>query len=98
MDEADRSADDQGPVDDKQREEGQEQQTEAAPKAAQDEPAPDYMEDKTNAYLAYILRETELVKARTEKTSKNTSIIIGLLALQIVVLIMIWLDQSLGFL
>ncbi len=62
------------------------------PETLPEKATPDYAEDESIAYLAYILKETELIRARTEAIRRNTSVIIALLALAIIVLIIIWLD------
>jgi len=53
---------------------------------------PDYMKDKNIAYLAYILRETELLRNRVEKTSRQLSVLIALMTVGIIVFIVYWLD------
>ena len=56
------------------------------------EKVPDYMDDEANAYLAYILKEAELIRIKTEMIRRNTTVIIALLAVAIIVLVIVWLD------
>jgi len=56
------------------------------------ENVPDYMDDEAKAYLAYILKEAELIRIKTEMIRRNTTVIITLLAVAIIVLVIIWLD------
>jgi hypothetical protein len=57
-----------------------------------EEKVPDYMDNEATAYLAYLLKEAEMIRLRTEMIRRNTSIIIALLAVAIIVLVIIWLD------
>jgi len=49
-------------------------------------------EEETLAYLAYILRETELSRARLDRMHRDSIVTNMLLALAILVLIIVWLD------
>ena len=51
-----------------------------------------YSEDDTNAYLAYMLRELEVTSKAVRRANRDISILIGLVALNIIVLIIYWLD------
>jgi len=55
---------------------------------------PDWNQHPNTAYLAYILKEVELIRTRTDRTNRNTMIIVALLAIGIVVLIIAWLDLT----
>ena len=55
---------------------------------------PDWNQHPNTAYLAYILKEVELIRTRTDRTNRNTMIIVALLAIGIVVLIIAWLDRT----
>ena len=46
------------------------------------------------AYLAYILKEAEMTRARVDVIRRNTSIMIALMAITVIVMIIIWLDIS----
>lgn len=48
--------------------------------------------DETNAYLAYMLRELEVTSKAVRRANRDISILIGLVALNIIVLIIYWLD------
>jgi hypothetical protein len=53
---------------------------------------PEYTQDQTLAYLAYLLKEAELTRARLDVIRRNTSVMIGLLAIAVIVVIIVWLD------
>ena len=57
-----------------------------------EEKVPDYMDNEATAYLAYLLKEAEMIRMRTEMIRRNTTIIIALLAVAIIVLLIVWLD------
>ncbi len=52
----------------------------------------EYDADESTAYLAYLLREAEITSRRLESISRQVRIMIALLALNIIVLIIYWLD------
>lgn len=54
--------------------------------------SPEYTEDGNTAYLAYILREAELIRERADGISRKLSVVTSLLAVGILVLIIYWLD------
>ena len=68
------------------------QETRSTETTRQKGEVPDYMGEQALAYLAYILKEAELIRARTEMIRRNTTLIIVLLALAVIVLIIVWLD------
>ena len=49
-------------------------------------------EEETLAYLAYILKETELSRARLDRMHRDSIVTNMLLAIAILVLIIVWLD------
>jgi len=53
---------------------------------------PDWTQHPNAAYLAYILKEVELIRARTDRINRNMMVIVALLAIGIIVLIIVWLD------
>jgi hypothetical protein len=65
---------------------------EGRPPETLEEKVPDYMDNEATAYLAYLLKEAEMIRVRTEMIRRNTSIIIALLAIGIIVLVIVWLD------
>lgn len=71
-------------------------QGQGAPEPQQTQPVsePDWNQHPNTAYLAYILKEVELIRARTDRTNRNTMIIVALLAIGIMVLIIVWLDLT----
>ncbi len=69
-----------------------ENQTGGSPSSETSPQPPDYLQDKNTAYLAYILRETELIRARMDGMNRKVSVIVGLLAVAILVMIITWLD------
>ena len=64
----------------------------AQPPETSSQNVPDYMDNEATAYLAYPLKEAELIRVKTEMIRRNTSIIIALLAVAVIVLIIVWLD------
>jgi hypothetical protein len=65
---------------------------EGRPPETVEEKVPDYMDNEATAYLAYLLKEAEMIRLRTEMIRRNTTVIIALLAVAIIVLVIIWLD------
>lgn len=65
-----------------------------APQQTQPGGEPDWSQYPNAAYLAYILKEVELIRARTDRTNRNTMIIVALLSIGIMVLIIAWLDLT----
>jgi len=62
------------------------------PEPAQPGGEPDWAQHPDAAYLAYILKEVELIGVRTDRVARNTMIITALLAVGIIVVIIVWLD------
>jgi hypothetical protein len=60
--------------------------------SALEDSGPEYTQDQTLSYLAYLLKEAELTRARLDRIQRNTSVMIGLLAIAVIVVIIVWLD------
>jgi hypothetical protein len=74
------------------QEEGPKSYTPPEASGARSEPESEYMQDHALAYLAYILKETEMIRVRTEMIRRSMTVMIALLAVAVIVLIIVWLD------